>query len=173
MRLISIDGKTPTVASSAWIAATATVVGDVRLDEDVSVFYGAVLRAEYDRIVVAEGSNIQDGCVIHVDRGRPATIGRSVTVGHRAILHGCAVDDDVLIGMGAIVMNGATIGSGSIVAAGSVVLEGAQIPPNSLVTGVPGIVRRETTDEERERIANGARTYRHLARLHASGTPAG
>ena len=136
MRLISIDGKTPTVASSAWIAATATVVGDVRLDEDVSVFYGAVLRAEYDHIVVAEGSNIQDGCVIHVDRGRPATIGSNVTVGHRAILHGCAVEDDVLIGMGAIVMNGATIGSGSIVAAGSVVLEGAQIPPNSLVTGI-------------------------------------
>lgn len=171
MQQIRIGSKTPTVASSAWIAPTATVVGDVTLHDDVSVFYVAVLRAERDRIVVGAGSNVQDGCVMHVDRGFPAILGTGVTVGHRAILHGCTVEDDVLIGMGAIVMNGASIGSGSIVAAGSLVLEGTQVPPHSLVAGSPAAVRRETTDEERQRITTGARTYRELARLHASGTP--
>jgi carbonic anhydrase/acetyltransferase-like protein (isoleucine patch superfamily) len=160
--------KTPTVAGSAWIAPNATVVGDVTLHDDVSVFYTAVLRAERDIIVVGAGSNIQDGCVMHVDRDFPAIVGTGVTVGHRAILHGCTVEDDVLIGLGAIVMNGASIGSGSIVAAGSVVLEGTRVPPNSLVAGVPAGVRRETTDEERRRIANGAFTYRELARIHAA-----
>jgi carbonic anhydrase/acetyltransferase-like protein (isoleucine patch superfamily) len=165
--------KNPTVAGSAWIAANATAVGDVIVHDDASVFYAAVLRADRDRIVVGVGSNIQDGCVIHVDRGFPATVGAGVTVGHRAILHGCLIEDEVLVGMGAIVMNGAEIGSGSIVAAGAVVLEGTRVPPHSLVAGVPAAVRRETTDEERQRIADGARTYRELARLHASATSAG
>jgi carbonic anhydrase/acetyltransferase-like protein (isoleucine patch superfamily) len=162
--------KTPTVASSAWIAPNATVVGDVIIRDDASVFYAAVLRAERDRIVIGVGSNIQDGCIIHVDRGFPASVGAGVTVGHRAILHGCTVEDDVLIGMGAIVLNGATVGSGSVVAAGTVVLEGTRVPPRSLVAGVPATVRRSTTDEERHRITEGARTYREFARLHAAGT---
>ena len=171
MQQIRIGTKTPTVASSAWIAPNATVVGDVTLHEDVSVFYAAVLRAERDGIVVGAGSNIQDGCVMHVDRGFPAIVGAGVTIGHRAILHGCIVEDDVLIGMGAVVMNGAVIETGSIVAAGSVVLEGTRVPRHSLAAGVPVAIRRETTDEERARIATGTRTYRELARLHAAGIP--
>jgi carbonic anhydrase/acetyltransferase-like protein (isoleucine patch superfamily) len=170
MQPTSIGLKTPTVAGSAWIAPNATVVGDVIIHDEASVFYAAVLRAERARIVVGAGTNIQDGCVIHVDRGFPAAVGTGVTVGHRAILHGCTVEDDVLIGMGAVVMNGATIGSGSIVAAGSVVLEGTRVAPDSLVAGVPARIRRATTDEERQRITDGARTYRELARLHAART---
>jgi carbonic anhydrase/acetyltransferase-like protein (isoleucine patch superfamily) len=171
MQRMSIGTKTPTIAASAWIAPTATVVGDVTVGDEASVFYASVLRAERDRIVIGAASNIQDGCVIHVDRGFPATVGTGVTVGHRAILHGCSVADDVLIGMGAVVMNGAVIGSGSIVAPAAVVLEGTRVPPNSLVAGIPAAVRRQTTDEERQRIARGARSYRELARLHASGRP--
>ncbi len=169
MQRISVGTKTPTVAGSAWVAPNATLVGDVTLGDEASVFYAAVLRAERDEIVIGAGSNIQDGCVIHVDRGFPATVGTGVTVGHRAILHGCRIEDEVLIGMGAIVMNGAEIGSGSIVAAGAVVLEGTLVPPNSLVAGIPAAVRRETTDKERQRISGGARDYRELARLHAAG----
>jgi carbonic anhydrase/acetyltransferase-like protein (isoleucine patch superfamily) len=166
----SIATKTPTIAPSAWIAPNATIAGDVTVGDEASVFYAAVLRAELDRIVVGAGSNIQDGCVIHVDRGFPATIGTGVTVGHRAILHGCAIADDALVGMGAIVMNGASIGSGSIVAAGSVVLQGTRVPPNSLVAGIPAAIRRETTAGERQRVTDGARTYRQFARLHALAT---
>jgi len=173
MQRISVGIKVPTVAASAWTAAGAVLVGDVILHDEASVWYAAVLRADRDRILVGEGSNIQDGCVAHADPGFPVTVGRAVSVGHRAILHGCSVADDTLIGMGAIVMNGAHIGAGSIVAAGAVVLAGTKVPPNSMVAGVPGAVRRQTTEEERRRIVNTARTYRELARLHASGSTSG
>ena len=120
-----------------------------------------------DRIDIGSGSNIQDGSVVHADPGFPVAVGAGVSVGHRAILHGCVIEDDVLIGMGAIVMNGARIGTGSLVAAGALVLEGVQIPPRSLVTGIPGKVRRDITDEEHERILANAQTYRQLTIRHA------
>lgn len=157
------------MTGAAWIAPGATVVGRTELAERASVWFGTVLRADGDRIVVGPGSNIQDGCVAHADPGLPVVVGRDVTVGHRAVLHGCTIEDEVLVGMGAIVLNGACIGSGSLVAAGTVVLEGTQIPPGSLVAGVPGKVRRPTTDDERAGIVDNARRYVQLAARYAAG----
>lgn len=128
--------------------------------------FGAVLRADMDRIVIGEGSNIQDNVTVHTDFGIPMILGKNVSVGHNAVLHGCTVEDNCLIGMGAIVLNRAVIGEGSLIAAGTVVLEGTVIPPNSLVAGVPGKVRRELTDEEREGIIQNAANYVTLSRKY-------
>jgi carbonic anhydrase/acetyltransferase-like protein (isoleucine patch superfamily) len=168
MQQITINDKAPAVADTAWVATGVTLVGDVSVLDFASVWFACVLRADRERIVIGTGSNIQDGCVVHADPGFPAIVGAGVSVGHRAILHGCTVDDNVLIGMGAIVLNGAHIGRGSLVAAGTVVLQGTDVPPNSLVAGVPGIVRRETTDEERRGIAGTARSYRDLMASYVS-----
>jgi carbonic anhydrase/acetyltransferase-like protein (isoleucine patch superfamily) len=168
MQQLSLDGSTPAVAPSAWVAPGATLIADVSLRENVSIWYAAVLRGDGDSIEIGAGSNIQDGSVVHTDPGFPVTVGAGVSVGHRAILHGCTIEDEVLIGMGAIIMNGARIGRGSLVAAGALVPEGVQIPPGSLVAGVPGKVRRETSPEEQQRISLNARTYRELKMRHAS-----
>lgn len=165
---IRLGTSGPVVAASAWLAPGATLIGDVQLHDDASIWYSAVLRADGDRIDIGSGSNIQDGSIVHADPGYPVAVGAGVSVGHRAILHGCLIEDDVLIGMGAIVMNGARIGSGSLVAAGALVPEGVQIPPRSLVAGIPGKVRRDITDEEHERILANARTYRQLMVRHAA-----
>ena len=165
---IRLGTSGPVVAASAWLAPGATLIGDVQLHDDASIWYSAVLRADGDRIVIGSGSNIQDGSIVHADPGYPVAVGAGVSVGHRAILHGCSIENDVLIGMGAIVMNGARIGSGSLVAAGALVPEGVQIPPRSLVAGIPGKVRRDITDEEHERILANARTYRQLMVRHAA-----
>ena len=170
MRTISLDGTDPQVAEDAWVAPGATLVGAVTLLSEASIWYGSVVRGDGDRITVGRGSNIQDGCVLHADPGVPATVGDRVSVGHRAVLHGCTVDDDVLIGMSATVLNGARIGSGSLVAAGAVILEGVEIPPNSLVAGVPGKVRRETTQDERDVITANAQHYLQLKARHAAAT---
>src|ERR1700712_1310094 len=122
-RSITFAGHCPRVDPDAWVAPNAILIGDVTLAGAASVFYGAVLRGDADRIVVGEGSNLQDGVVVHVDAGFPVLVGRNVTIGHRAVLHGCVVEDGALIGMSATVLNGAVIGEGSLVAAGSVVLE--------------------------------------------------
>lgn len=159
----------PEIAAGAWVAPGAYVIGNVSLAEGASVWYGAVLRADLAPIDIGVGSNIQDGCVVHTDPGFPVSVGRGVSVGHRAVLHGCTVADDVLIGMGAVVLNGARVGTGSLVAAGTVVLGGSDIPPHSLVAGVPGKVRRDTSEAEREHIrANGA-AYAQLRDTHAAG----
>ena len=165
---IRLGTSGPVVAASAWLAPGATLIGDVQLHDDASIWYSAVLRADGDRIDIGSGSNIQDGSVVHADPGYPVAVGADVSVGHRAILHGCLIENDVLIGMGAIVMNGARIGTGSLVAAGALVPEGVQIPPRSLVAGIPGKVRRDITDEEHERILANARTYRQLMVRHAA-----
>ncbi len=166
--IIPLDGATPSVDGSAWLAPTAVLIGDVALGERASVWYGAVLRTEGEPIRVGPGSNVQDGCVIHVDTGFPATLGSGVSVGHGAVLHGCTVEDDVLVGMGATVLNGARIGTGSMIAAGALVLEGAQIPPGSLVAGVPGKVRRELSEDEKEHVRRNAAVYVDLAKRHAA-----
>jgi carbonic anhydrase/acetyltransferase-like protein (isoleucine patch superfamily) len=165
---LRLEASVPAVAETAWVAPGATLIADVQVHEEASIWYGAILRADGDRIEIGAGSNVQDGTVIHADPGLPVVLGAGVSVGHRAVLHGCTVDDDVLIGMGAIVLNGARIGRGSLVAAGTVVLEGTQIPPRSLVAGVPGKVRRGTTDEEMQRIVHNAATYRGLRARHAA-----
>ncbi|WP_291037081.1 gamma carbonic anhydrase family protein [Herbiconiux sp.] len=168
--LITYEGQTPEIDPTAWVAPTATVIGRVHLAASASVFYGAVLRGDNDPIVVGEGSNLQDNVVVHTDLGKPATIGRGVSVGHGAVLHGCTVEDDCLIGMNATVLNGAVIGTGSLVAAGALVLEGTVVPPGSLVAGVPAKVRRELVQEEREGIRRNAATYLGLSSAHREAT---
>jgi carbonic anhydrase/acetyltransferase-like protein (isoleucine patch superfamily) len=163
---IAFDGHQPTVAADAWVAPTATLIGQVSIGSRASVWYGAVLRGDRSPISVGEGSNVQDGSVLHADPGFPCSVGSRVTVGHRAVVHGCTVEDDVLVGMGAVVLNGARIGSGSLLAAGTVVLEGAEIPAGSLVAGVPGKVRRELTDDERGRVELNAANYLDLSRRY-------
>jgi carbonic anhydrase/acetyltransferase-like protein (isoleucine patch superfamily) len=145
------------------------VIGDVTIGAGASVWPTCVLRGDTAPIVVGEDSNVQDGAIVHVDRGVPCTIGARVAIGHRAIIHGATVEDDCLIGMGAIVLNRVVVGRGSIVGAGAVCTEGTIIPPNSLVVGVPGRVIRETTDAERDRIANTVESYRVLSREHRAG----
>lgn len=159
----------PEVAASAFVHPRASVCGCVRLGEQVSIWGGAVLRGDTDRITIGDGTNLQDLVMVHADPGVPCTVGARVTVGHRAILHGCRIDDDVLIGMGAILLNRCHIGSGSIVGAGALVAEGTVVPPNSLVVGVPGRVVRETTEAERARMAVSGTRYRQLAVMHRDG----
>jgi carbonic anhydrase/acetyltransferase-like protein (isoleucine patch superfamily) len=164
--VLSFDGRKPTVDPAAWLAPTAVVIGGASIAAEASVFYGAVVRADMDQIWLGSGSNLQDNVVVHTDFGFPARIGAGVSVGHAAVVHGCTVEDNCLIGMNATVLNGAVIGTGSLVAAGSVVLEGTQIPPRSLVAGVPGKVRRELTEAEYTKVLRNAEHYRDLASKH-------
>ncbi len=161
-----IDGYHPQVPDRALVAGSAHLLGRVRLEEDASVWYTAVLRGDQEHITVGARTNIQDGCVLHADSGLPATLGADVTVGHRAVVHGCTVEDGCLIGMGAVLLNGCRIGAGSLVAAGTVVLEGTEVPPGSLVVGSPGKVRRELSAEERGMLAASAEHYVALAGKH-------
>lgn len=162
----------PDVDPGAWTADSATLVGDVRVGAGSSVWYSAVLRAEYASITVGERTNLQDGAVVHVDAGFPAVLGDGVSVGHGAVLHGCTVEDGCLVGMHATVLNGAVVGAGSLVAAGALVLEGAVVPPGSLVAGVPAKVRRPLTPEEGEGLALNAAVYVELAERHRGARPA-
>ena len=140
--------------------------GDVTIGEDVGIWHYAVVRGDEAAIRIGDRSNIQDGCILHVDEGTALTIGNGVTVGHRAVVHGCTIDDDVLIGMGAIVLNGAHVGAGSIIAAGAVVLGGADIPPNSMVMGVPAKVRGTIRPEQLKASRENAERYVALAKKH-------
>ena len=169
--ILSYEGNEPQLADGAWAAPGSTLIGAVRLGPRASVWYTAVLRADGDSIDIGEGSNIQDGTVIHTDVGFPVVVGAGVSVGHRVVLHGCHLGDDVLVGMGAVLMNGSRIGAGSIVAAGAVVLEGMDVPPGSLVAGVPGKVRRDLLESELETIRENARTYEDLTVRHAAMQP--
>ncbi|MGC9435670.1 MAG: gamma carbonic anhydrase family protein [Methanomicrobiales archaeon] len=146
-----------------FIADGATVVGDVEFAPGVNVWFGAVIRADRDRIRIGDGSNIQDNAVIHTSAGHPVSIGAGCSVGHGAILHGCTIADDVLVGMGAIVMNGAVVGTETLIGAGALVTGGSEIPPGSVVLGVPGRVVREATPGERASIRTNAESYRDLA----------
>lgn len=149
----------PTIHPTAWVHETAVVIGNVTLGEDVSVWPGAVLRGDRDAIVIGARSNVQDGVVVHCDPGKPCVIGSEVTVGHRAVVHGCRVEDGALIGIGAVVLNGAVIGAGALVAAGAVVGEGKAMRGGWLIAGVPAREMKELSAEQRERVAGGFRTY--------------
>jgi carbonic anhydrase/acetyltransferase-like protein (isoleucine patch superfamily) len=151
--------KNPTIDSAAYVHPLAVIIGDVQLGPRVSVWPTAVIRGDTDTIKIGENSNVQDGTVIHVDAGVPTTIGKRVAIGHRAIVHGSTIEDDCLIAMGAILLNGVHVGTGSIVGAGAVCTEGMQIPPNSLVIGIPARRIRETSDAERERIRKTVDAY--------------
>ncbi|MCX4552446.1 gamma carbonic anhydrase family protein [Streptomyces sp. NBC_01387] len=161
-----VGGKEPVIDPEAFTAPTSVVLGEVTLAAGSSVWYHTVLRADGGPIVLGAGSNIQDNATVHVDVGFPVTVGERVSVGHNAVLHGCTVEDDVLVGMGATVLNGAHIGAGSLIAAQALVPQGMRVPPGSLVAGVPAKVRRELTEEEREGIRLNAAVYVDLAKAH-------
>ncbi len=146
------------------------MIGRAEIAAGASVFYGAVVRADMDRISLGAGSNLQDNVAVHTDTGFPTVIGAGVSVGHSAVIHGCTVEDHCLIGMSATVLNGAVIGEGSLVAAGAVVLEGTVIPPRSLVAGVPGKVRRQLNDDEYAHVVANAEEYLALAAGHRDET---
>lgn len=156
------------LAPALFIAPNAVVVGQVSLGRDTSVWYGTVIRGDMESISIGDGSNVQDNAVLHVDSGFPLSVGRLVTIGHGAIVHGCTVGDEVLVGMGSIILNGAEIGDRCIVGAGALVPPGKKYPERSLLVGNPARVVRTVTDEEIERIVENARHYQENARRHAS-----
>ncbi|MDD3146628.1 MAG: gamma carbonic anhydrase family protein [Candidatus Riflebacteria bacterium] len=174
--LIDFCGKKPTVPSSCFVARSAELVGDISLGENVNVWYGTVIRADINSIRVGDNTNIQDSSVVHVDRATEipgsgqVSIGRNVTIGHRAVIHACDIGDNCLIGMGAIVLSGAVIGEGSILAAGAVVKENEVIPPGSLVAGVPAKVKAQVSPEWQNRILESARHYVELGQKHKTST---
>ena len=164
--IVSIRGRTPQLHAESWVAPNASVIGQVILAARVSVWYSATLRAEAEQIEVGFGSNIQDGVTVHVDKEFPVRIGSGVTVGHNAVVHGCTVEDDALIGAGAVVLNGAVVGAGALVAAGALIPQGMVIPARSLVTGVPGRVQRELSDAEVANNRYNAEIYRRMLDVH-------
>jgi carbonic anhydrase/acetyltransferase-like protein (isoleucine patch superfamily) len=169
--IVPFDGQTPVVHATAFVAPNATLIGRVTLAANSSVFYGSVLRGDTDLISIGAGSNVQDNVSMHTDPGLTLTVGRGVSIGHGAVVHGCVIEDDCLIGMGATILNRAVIGTGSLVAAGAVVLEDTVIPPGSLVAGVPAKVRRELSAEEREGVKRNASHYLALAEAHRATLP--
>ena len=161
MTLYALDGVFPDLPGEGlcWVAPDAAVIGKVRLERMASVWFGAVLRGDNELLLVGENSNIQDGCVLHSDMGSPLTIGRNCTIGHKAILHGCSIGDNSLIGMGATVLNNAQIGRNCLIGANALVTEGKVIPDNSLVMGSPGKVVRELDAAAAARLPLSAEGY--------------
>lgn len=170
--VFGLEGEHPLCAADVFVAPQVVLVGRVRLERAASVWYGSVLRGDEDDIVVGEETNVQDGCVLHADPGFAVVLGRRVTVGHRAVVHGARVDDDVLVGMGAVLLNGAHVGTGSVIAAGAVVTSGTEIPEGSLVAGVPAKVVRPTGQVELDMIARAAASYVRRAERHRAGLEA-
>lgn len=158
------------VDPAAFIAPTAVVLGDVIIGPQSSVWFGAVIRGDCEAIRIGRRTNIQDGAILHADPGFPCVLGDDVTVGHGAIVHGATVEDECLLGMRCVVMNGARIGRGSIVGVGSVVTEGMQIPPGSVAIGVPARIHRQSTPQDRQRIAHAAAHYVHAAEVYRQQT---
>jgi len=166
MPLLPYKGIMPTVAEDAFIAEGAMVIGNVTIGSGTGVWYNTVIRGDANSITIGKNCNIQDNCVIHVERTRPTVIGDNVTIGHGAIVHGCTIEDGALVAIHTNVLNGAVVGAGSIVGAGAVVSENKVIPPRSLVLGVPAKVVRELTDEDVARTIRTARNYAILAQEH-------
>lgn len=169
MALYELDGTTPRVAESAWVADSAEVMGNVVLGEDASIWFGAVLRGDNETLSIGAGSNVQDGSVLHSDLGQPLTIGERVTVGHKVVLHGCTVGDESLIGIGAVVLNGAKIGRHCLVGAGALVTEGKEFPDGSMILGSPAKAVRQLTPEQIEGLRRSAQTYVANARRFRAG----
>jgi len=159
MTIYSIGDKTPLIAEDAWVAPDASVIGDVELHAKSSVWFGAVIRAENDKVIIGEGSNIQDGSVIHIDPGFPLTLHEHVTVGHKVMLHGCTVHQHSLIGIGSILLNGCVIGKNSLVGANTLIPEGKEYPDGVLILGSPGKVVRELSEEQQQGVRQAAEHY--------------
>ncbi len=168
MAIFSLDGILPEIHAESWVAPSADLIGKVRIAKDASVWFGAILRGDNELIDVGEGSNIQDGCVLHTDMGAPLNIGPNCTIGHKAILHGCKIGAQSLIGMGAVILNHAQIGSCCLIGAHALVPEGKIIPDGSLVIGAPGKVARILLPEEQAQLLKSAQGYqRNWKRYHA------
>jgi carbonic anhydrase/acetyltransferase-like protein (isoleucine patch superfamily) len=167
--LFSFEGRAPTVSPEAWIAPTATLVGDVQVEAEASIWYGAVLRADFGPIVVRRGANVQDGSVLHGGRDPVTEVGEGATIGHVCVVHGAVVHAEALIGNGATVLDGAQVGARALVAAGATVPPGMQIPGGMLAAGVPARVAGPVTGGAGQWVADNPRIYRELARRHAAG----
>jgi len=163
------QGKSPNIDKSCFIASSADVIGDVTIGENSSIWYHAVLRGDVDRIEVGSYCNIQDGTIVHVAAGFPTIIGNNVTIGHGAIIHGCTIKDGAFIGMGAIILDGAVIGEGALIGAGALVTEGKEIPPRTLVMGVPARVIKKLPPEYMEIIRKRPFEYAELAQKYKAG----
>lgn len=170
--VLALPNRTPSIDDTAFVADGARIVGDVSLAAGASVWYNAVVRGDSARISIGTDSNVQDNVSIHVDSGHPVVVGAKVSIGHNAVVHGCAIGDGTLIGMGAVVLSGATIGAGCLIAGGAVVLGDADIPAGSLVAGVPAKVRRALSEQELSGLVANAVLYLDHSRVHASATRA-
>lgn len=166
MNIFELETDKPDIDDSAYIAPTAVIIGKVTVGKNSSVWFNTVIRGDDNKITIGEESNIQDLTTIHGDPNYPVVIGDRVTVGHNCIIHGCTIEDDCLIGMGAIILNGAQIGAGAIIAAGTVVKENETVPPRSLVAGIPGQVKKTLSDETAQRNKLSADHYTHKAQLY-------
>ena len=164
--IIELGEKKPRIGNNVFIAPTAVIVGDVEIRDRASIWYGAVLRGDMAPIFIGENTNVQDNCTVHTDYGKPTHIGKSVTVGHNVVVHGCHVEDHCLIGMGSILLNDCRVKEGSIVAAGSVVREGQSVGPFHLVAGAPAIFKKELPHEIFSRIANPVQNYLETSKEH-------
>lgn len=169
MTLYALDGIAPEVDPEAWVAPDANVIGKVTLAAGASVWFGATLRGDNERITVGAGSNVQENCVLHTDMGYPLIIGANCTIGHKAMLHGCEIGEGALIGMGATILNGAKIGAGCLIGAGALVTEGKEIPAGSMVLGSPGKVVKELDMAVRASLLKSAESYQANARRFAAG----
>ena len=169
MPLYKLDGVAPEIATTALVAPDASLIGKIRLLDDASVWFAAVLRGDNEWIEVGQGSNVQDGCVFHTDMGAPLFIGQGCTIGHRAILHGCVIGDYSLVGMGAVILNHAKIGKGCLIGAHALIAEGKVIPDGSLVIGAPGKVARVLSLEEQSGLRKSAENYVRNAQRFAKG----
>lgn len=170
--IYSLDDARPEIAADAWVAPDAQVIGRVRLLAGASVWFGAVLRGDNEWIEVGEGSNVQDGCVLHTDMGYPLSIGRDCTIGHKVILHGCTIGEESLIGMNAVVLNGARVGRNCLIGAGALIAEGKEIPDGALVMGSPGRVVRMLDEPAIARLRLSAAGYRANAARFRAGLQA-
>lgn len=167
--IYSLDGIAPQIATSAWVAPDANVIGKIVLEDEVSIWFGTTLRSDNEEIRVGRGSNVQEMCVLHTDIGFPLSIGADCTIGHKAMLHGCIIGDGSLIGMGATILNGAKIGKGCLIGAGALITEGKEIPDGSLVMGAPGRIVRQLDEAGIARLLASAAGYRANARRFAAG----
>lgn len=167
--IYALDGIAPTIDPSAWVADEATLIGRVVVGAEASVWFGAQIRGDNEEIRIGPGSNVQENCVLHTDMGYPLTIGANCTIGHKAMLHGCSIGDDTLIGMGATILNGAKIGSGCLIGACALITEGKDIPDGSLVMGAPGKVVRQLDATARAKLLASAASYQANARRFRAG----
>tara|TARA_Y100001970_G_scaffold283846_1_gene399959 strand:+ start:560 stop:1063 length:504 start_codon:yes stop_codon:yes gene_type:complete len=157
--IYDFEKNVPEIHPEAWVASSSTIIGKVKLEKDSSIWFNAVLRGDIELIIIGEGSNIQDGSVLHTDPGYPLTVGKRVTVGHMVMLHGCKISDDTLIGIGSIILNNANIGKNCIIGANTLITENKVIPDNSLVVGSPGRVIRKVTNEEIKAVSENGKHY--------------